>query len=84
MFEELRANLFKEGPDFSAFEVLNTCILYDLPVLRDVAFSKEDERYVVEGTTDNLQTWRVSFSGVSQEGHLIDKEILAARGATVP
>lgn len=79
MFEELRTSLLDPEGRFSEGEAVDTCILYDMPTLVSAELRKSEGHYVVEATTSNFQWWRVTFTGISEDGLLMGKSISAGR-----
>lgn len=54
----------------------NECIMFDSPRITDCKFSFESGRYVIDVTTDNLQSWTYTFDGIDSENkYLINKKI---------
>ncbi len=52
------------------------CILFDMPEILDIEFDYKDERFFIQGITNNNQIWTVSFDGVDSDNmFLINKMI---------
>lgn len=66
---KLLGNVYNKYPQ-------NSCMMYDMPNLKDFQFSLEDGKYTIIATTDNQQLWKVTFDGVDQDNrYLLNKKI---------
>ncbi len=57
------------------------CMMYDTPNLREVKFSKKNDKYHIVASTSNKQKWTVTFKDIDADNkYLIDKSISVDKG----
>lgn len=53
----------------------NSCMMYDLPKILDLKLEFKKDKYIITALTMNWQKWIFSFTGIDDQGYLIDKKI---------
>jgi hypothetical protein len=55
------------------------CILFDMPEILDIQFDYKDDRFIIQGNTDNNQTWTISFDGVDADKNYLENKKITVK-----
>jgi hypothetical protein len=65
-----------KGDKYTERYPIDTCMMYDMPTIKNTQFIYQDNTYKIVSETDNRQRWMILFKGIDDKfEYIVDKKI---------